>query len=132
LDGYEIHNGVSFFNTNTIDTKEINNQTEELFSNFVGKGIISKDKILIGTYVHGLFENDIFRNIIASVLTKKKINNENYENKYNKNLIINKNSSKNKNNDFSYKKIKNYNFELLAEILETSVNMPLIKTILRL
>ncbi|RZD19197.1 MAG: cobyric acid synthase [Candidatus Acididesulfobacter diazotrophicus] len=135
LDGYEIHNGVSFFNTfntNTIDTKEINNQTEELFSNFIGKGIISKDKILIGTYVHGLFENDIFRNIIASVLTKKKINNENYENKYNKNLIINKNSSKNKNNDFSYQKIKNYNFELLAEILETSVNMPLIKTILRL
>ncbi len=133
LDGYEIHNGVSFFNTiDTNDTKEINNQTEELFSNFVGKGIISKDKILIGTYVHGLFENDIFRNIIASVLTKKKINNENYENKYNKNLIINKNSSKNKNNDFSYQKIKNYNFELLAEILETSVNMPLIKTILRL
>ncbi|MHB1645297.1 MAG: cobyric acid synthase [bacterium] len=135
LDGYEIHNGVSFFNTfntNTIDTKEINNQTEELFSNFIGKGIISKDKILIGTYVHGLFENDIFRNIIASILTKKKINNENYENKYNKNLIINKNSSKNKNKDFSYQKIKNYNFELLAEILETSVNMPLIKTILRL
>jgi adenosylcobyric acid synthase len=130
LDGYEIHNGVSFFNT--IDTKEINAQTEELFSNFTGKGIISKDGILIGTYVHGLFENDIFRNIIASVLTKKKINNENYENKYNKNLIINKNSSKNKNNDFSYQKIKNYNFELLAEILETSVDMSLIKTILRL
>ncbi len=131
LDGYEIHNGVSFFNT--INTKGINAQTEELFSNFTGKGIISKDRVLIGTYVHGLFENDIFRNIIASALIKKKkINNENYGNKYNNNsnLIINKNS--NKNNDFSYQKIKNYNFELLAEILEKSVNMPLIKSILRL
>ncbi|MHB1664878.1 MAG: cobyric acid synthase [bacterium] len=128
LDGYEIHNGVSFFNT--VNTKGINAQTEELFSNLTGKGIISKDRILIGTYVHGLFENDIFRNIIASVLIKKKIDNKNYGNKYNKNLIINQNSNKNKNNDFSYQKIKNYNFELLAEILETSVNMPLIKSIL--
>ncbi|MHB8282650.1 MAG: cobyric acid synthase [bacterium] len=126
LDGYEIHNGVSFFNT--VNTKGINAQTEELFSDFTGKGIISKDRILIGTYVHGLFENDIFRNIIASVLIKKKIDNKNYGNKYNKNLIINQNSSKN--SDFSYQKIKNYNFELLAEILETSVNMPLIKSIL--
>ncbi|MHB8292527.1 MAG: cobyric acid synthase, partial [bacterium] len=100
LDGYEIHNGVSFFNT--INTKGINAQTEELFINSAGKGIISKDRVLIGTYVHGLFENDIFRNIIASVLIKKKIDNKNYGNKYNKNLIINQNSSKN--SDFSYQK----------------------------
>ncbi len=131
LDGYEIHNGVSSFNFNTADAKEADIKTEEIFSDFAGKGIISisrdSENILIGTYVHGLFENDIFRNIIVSALVKKKIKNKDYRNKRIQNLIINENITRH--HDFYYKKIKNYNFELLAEVLEKNINMTLVESI---
>lgn len=131
LDGYEIHNGVSSFTFNTADAKETNIVTEEIFSDFTGKGIISisqeSDNILIGTYVHGMFENDIFRNIIVSALVKKKIKDKSCRNKCDKNLIINENTAQR--HDFYYKKIKNYNFELLAEVLEKNINMTSVESI---
>ena len=131
LDGYEIHNGVSSFNFNTAGAKETNIGTEEIFSDFAGKGIIStsqdSDNILIGTYVHGLFENDIFRNIIVSALVKKKIKNKDCRNKRVQNLIINENIAQH--HDFYYKKIKNYNFELLAEVLEKNINITSVESI---
>ncbi len=131
LDGYEIHNGVSSFTFNAAAAKETNIRTEEIFSDFSGKGIISisgdNDKILIGTYVHGLFENDIFRNIIVSALVKKTIKNKDCRNKRDNNLIINENDAQR--HDFYYKKIKNYNFELLAEVLEKNINITSVESI---
>ena len=90
LDGYEIHSGVT--------------------KNLEGKKIIASKNIL-GTYVHGIFDNDKFRRDILNLIRRKKNLPP---------LEITRN--------ISAEKQKNY--ERLAKIVRENLNMDLLKKIL--
>ena len=70
VSGYEIHHGI------TKPTKEIKWAFEIFQSNGKPKkyfdGVISKDKRIFGTYIHGLFESVSFRINLLNVVRKSK------------------------------------------------------------
>jgi len=127
VNGYEIHNGKTIFSNQTESYTQIDNLFEPLSlydfkNNFHEKGVISKDRKKIGTYVHGLFQNDVFKEIIIYILQSF--------NKSEKNCKI-----KPFNNDeqhFNYRGFKEYNYDLLAEFISRSVNLDYINDFLNL
>ena len=95
LDGYEIHAGETKFDSE-MKTKSI---------------MTSENHIVIGTYVHGIFDNDNFRlQILNSIL------------KY-KGLPQIKNTR-------NVRAEKQRNYERLADITRKNLNMKLLKTII--
>ena len=89
LDGYEIHSGV---------TKNLNSK-------------IIAQKNILGTYVHGIFDNDEFRRKILNLIRRKK------------NLPPIESAR-----NISAEKQKNY--ERLAKIVRENLNMKLIEKIM--
>ncbi|WP_280770274.1 cobyric acid synthase [Salipaludibacillus daqingensis] len=65
VSGYEIHMGVSHFSNNDGDSFIDVNDGEE-------DGFISTNERIIGTYFHGIFENDQFRRLLLNHLREEK------------------------------------------------------------
>ncbi|MFT4415019.1 cobyric acid synthase [Fredinandcohnia humi] len=61
--GYEIHMGESYFEKECSNFIKLSNRME---------GSISVDKRIIGTYFHGIFHNDLFREAILNEIRVKK------------------------------------------------------------
>ena len=138
IEGYEIHNGRSFLKDDVIDSfdscKNFKSFLHLLFKpvNFDNYGdksdlefshksknevlsLISSDGRKIGTYVHGLFSNKIFRDFL-----------EDAANKLNKN----KNCGQALNsNSFDYADVKNESFNILSDNIEKYVDIKLLKEI---
>ena len=70
VSGYEIHHGISK------PAKEFKRAFEIFQSNGKEKnrfdGVISKDKRIFGTYIHGLFESVSFRRSLLNIIRKRK------------------------------------------------------------
>lgn len=107
LKGYEIHMG----NTERLNglssvfkiIKRNGNETT------VEDGAINEDNSVIGTYIHGIFDNDLLRNNFINNLLKLKGVNEDFKNK---------------------SLCKEEQFDKLAEIVEENIDMGLIKKVL--
>jgi len=61
--GYEIHMGESFFEESCHPFIKLKNSQD---------GVITENKQLIGTYFHGIFHNDSFREIVLNEIRMKK------------------------------------------------------------
>ncbi|HZH58063.1 MAG TPA: cobyric acid synthase [Metabacillus sp.] len=61
--GYEIHMGESFFEETCNPFIKLTNSQD---------GVITENKQLIGTYFHGIFHNDSFREIVLNEIRSKK------------------------------------------------------------
>ncbi len=137
VSGYEIHNGRTFFNKDFYPGRLIN-----LFKALDGnipknrrcleeneylkeKGVISQDGKKIGTYVHGLFENDIFKEIIINHLLFKNLKDRKNNPVYKKNIVHSEGYA-------SYSKYKDYNYDLLAEYIGSYIEMDLINDLLKI
>ena len=69
LNGYEIHMGKTEFLDTTNHAFSITNQ----ISNKVYQdGLISEDGLVLGTYMHGIFDNDLYRRSLLNALRKRK------------------------------------------------------------
>ena len=114
LNGYEIHNGRTFFSKNYSGgdvTAGIFEPAENGSGGFSPEaGILSKDNRKIGTYVHGLFGNEIFKDFIIELI--------------NKNI-----SGGSESGGRSYETVKNDSFNLLSENIERYINIELLESI---
>ncbi|KHF40756.1 cobyric acid synthase [Halalkalibacter okhensis] len=63
VSGYEIHMGESHFEKDYSHFVQLTGRVE---------GAISQDKTIIGTYFHGIFHNDIFREVLLNEIRSKK------------------------------------------------------------
>ncbi|MGC8554487.1 MAG: cobyric acid synthase [Candidatus Acidulodesulfobacterium sp.] len=138
IEGYEIHNGRSFLKDDVIDSfdscRNFNDFSHLLFKpanfdkyddkrdlEFSHKSksevlsLISSDGRKIGTYVHGLFSNKIFRDFLEDA-AKKLNKNKNYEQALNS-------------NNFDYAGVKNESFNILSYNIEKYVDIKLLKEI---
>lgn len=70
--GYEIHMGKTLINPSKVDEKSWVYQTESDEHAFGDDGSVSDNGLVIGTYLHGLFENENVRNSLLSYLYKRK------------------------------------------------------------
>lgn len=103
--GYEIHMG----------TTKLSNGCEPLIKLSDGRldGAISKNERVIGTYLHGIFENDAFRNGILEYLRNEK-------------------GIDGTDSIIDYKEFKENEYDKLADHVRKSVNMDAIKDIMGL
>ncbi|MFX1317361.1 MAG: cobyric acid synthase [Promethearchaeota archaeon] len=92
IKGYEIHMGkVNFLSPIKSIFKSLKNTDDNISPSL---GITNNSQTIIGTFIHGLFENDGFRDKLIDLLLKKrdfKLNSNktyNFNNKINKNLDI--------------------------------------------
>ncbi len=148
IEGYEIHNGRSFLKDYAITNYDSCN-SKKSFSNLLFKpadfdnynskerdfefynksqnevlSLISHDGRKIGTYVHGLFSNKVFRDFLENTVNKFKKNK-------NKNIGQTLNNNKNSNgNNFDYAEDKNENFNILSDYIEKYVDIKLFKEII--
>jgi adenosylcobyric acid synthase len=92
IKGYEIHMGeVSFLSP----IKSIFDSLEKTNDNIPPSiGITNNSQTIIGTLIHGLFENDGFRNKLIDLLLRKKTNKSSSNQKYEFNNRINENLEK--------------------------------------
>ncbi|RZV37803.1 MAG: cobyric acid synthase [Candidatus Acidulodesulfobacterium acidiphilum] len=139
LDGYEIHNGRSFLKDaenvkfdrhqggkgiSSFLLKQVNDNSDgKCALEFSDKNevlsLISIDGRKIGTYVHGLFADKIFRDFLEELVNK---NNKNKNYKY---ILPN-------NNNRDYADVRNESFNILADNIEKYVDMKLFKEITRI
>ncbi len=123
LDGYEIHNGRTFFLKNYLGddiTADIFEPAEKGVGGFSPEtGIISKDNKKVGTYIHGLFANTVFKNFIIELLVNKNIS---YSGKTT-------DFDYGKDKSLSYETVKNDSFNLLSENIERHINIELLESI---
>lgn len=63
VSGYEIHMGESYFEEECSHFIQLSNRKE---------GSITKDKQIFGTYLHGIFHNDLFREMVLNEIRSKK------------------------------------------------------------
>lgn len=99
--GYEIHMGIT----------ELNNIDSFITLQDGRKdGAVSKDGLVIGTYLHGIFDNDSFRNNLLNYLGSKK------------NIDI-------KETSFSYAELKEKEYDKLAKTFRENVDIEAIKKI---
>jgi adenosylcobyric acid synthase len=61
--GYEIHMGESYFEEECVHFVQLPDRRE---------GTITEDKQIIGTYFHGIFHNDLFREVVLNEIRSKK------------------------------------------------------------
>jgi adenosylcobyric acid synthase len=97
--GYEIHSGITDYN----ETSAFNNETLGCYHHNV-----------MGTYLHGIFENDTFRNRFIEILFKRK------------GISISTVDS------FNYQSYKDMQYNLLADVIRSNLNMDEIYSILQL
>ena len=122
LGGYEIHNGRTFF-LKDYSGGDITAGIFEPAENWSGgfspeAGILSKDNRKIGTYVHGLFGNEIFKDFIIELINK------NIESKGKKYRYGGREAGSR-----SYETVKNDSFNLLSENIERHINIELLESI---
>jgi len=127
LKGYEIHNGRTFF-SNDYSGGDINIAAHNTaFTAACGglcpeTGIMSEDNRKIGTYIHGLFVNEIFKNFTIELIIK--------------NMEHTKKESYSNSNSWrtgslrTYQTVKNEGFELLSGNIEKHLNIKLLKEII--
>ncbi len=70
LCGYEIHMGVTEFTAQAVHPFVITRRDEESCS--LADGAQSKDGLALGSYIHGIFDNDDYRRFILNALRQKK------------------------------------------------------------
>lgn len=106
IDGYEIHCG----DTKVYEGNSAFEVIEQLGGkrDFYGEGNVNKEGTIIGTYIHGIFENNEFRNKFINYLRQRKNLKEKDAVYFNKDLEYNR----------------------LAELLRNSLDMPKIYEIL--
>lgn len=119
LTGYEIHNGKTMltqtaragkndFNINLFrpDRQPVSNADNR--ETPIDYGVISHDGKKMGTYIHGLFSNDLFRDYIAAAVGGKNSGKSCF-------------ASKTPGGSFDYGKFKNGNYDLLAEVIGKNI-----------
>jgi adenosylcobyric acid synthase len=111
LRGYEIHKGISYGDIGLFKIKRINPMMPHLNTVEVMDGSIKGN--CWGTYMHGIFENDLFRRTIINKVRK------------NKNLPPLDSFVK-------YSEIKDRAIDNLARIVEENVDMDFIKRLIKL
>ncbi|MHB8232605.1 MAG: cobyric acid synthase [bacterium] len=125
LDGYEIHNGRTFFAGNYSGGDIFTGILEPVKKAGSGfsqeTGILSKDNKKIGTYIHGLFGNVIFKNFIIELVS---------ENLKDTGKTIDLNYSEDKN--LTYEAVKNDSFNLLSKNIEKHINIKLLREIIEI
>lgn len=70
LSGYEIHMGRTDFLTPVQHAFHINTRSGQAIQH--ADGVISKDSLIMGTYIHGIFDNDSYRREILNELRRRK------------------------------------------------------------
>ncbi len=103
VEGYEIHMGES----QALD----NAKPFAILADGTVDGVIAEDGTVMGTYLHGIFDNDAFREKIIETLRSKK------------NLAAGPAA-------FDFKAFKNEQYDLLAETVEASLDMKKIMEII--
>ncbi|MDZ4957021.1 cobyric acid synthase CobQ, partial [Clostridium perfringens] len=102
--GYEIHNGISNVNKNAIPFIKL--------SNGEIAGVINEDESVLGTYLHGIFdEGEFLKVFIKYLVDKNKINFINEE-------IV------------SYSEYKLREYDKLSKILEENIDMEKVEKII--
>lgn len=111
LQGYEIHMGrTEYLDAKTIRPFLITKDSAK--TNFAPDGAVSKDGLVLGTYLHGIFDNDEFRRDLLNSLRKKK-------NLMPLSPILNIQSQKQASYDRLADMVRNHlNMSLLYEIME--------------
>ena len=110
--GYEIHMGVTKAVGENVSAfmRIKSNDGNEMHED----GAINNQKNVMGTYLHGIFDNDIFRTALIRALKEQKHNNEHLES----NTIV------------SYESEKEKSYQRLAEVVRAHMDMPLLYDIL--
>ncbi|MHB1698273.1 MAG: cobyric acid synthase [bacterium] len=125
LDGYEIHNGRTSFAGNGSGGNIFTGILEPAKKGGGGfspeAGILSEDNKKIGTYIHGLFGNAIFKNFIIELIS---------ENIKNAGKTIDFNCREDKN--ITYEAVKNDSFNLLSKNIEKHINIKLLREIIEI
>lgn len=103
VEGYEIHMGES----QALDQEN----SFAILDDGTVDGVISQDGLVMGTYLHGVFDNDNFREKIIDVIREKK------------NIEAGPKA-------FDFKAFKNEQYDLLAETVEASLDMKKIMEII--
>ena len=105
VSGYEIHMGQTELLKNTSPIIRLDDGRYD--------GAVSQDGKVIGTYLHGIFDNDEFRNSILNVIRKKK-------------------GLQDDSTAFSYKELKEKEYDKLAQIVKKNCDVQAIKKIMEL
>ena len=115
IKGYEIHQGYSYFVGEKSCQKFVNNssgsQKSEDENNAALKGVIKRN--IIGTYIHGIFDNSEFTNHFLNTVRKQKGIDEIKEN-------------------FSFSEYKNREYDKLAKVLRENLDIDKIYEIMGL
>ncbi len=117
VNGYEIHMG----ETKRVSNKPFINLKKRLNDDIdILDGAISDDGNVIGTYLHGIFEDDKFLDALLEDIKKSKLNN-----KINEVTGENKGGSKElkEKTKLSYKEYKEKEFDKLAEHIEKNLDV---------
>lgn len=99
--GYEIHQGYSYLENSCIE-KENEASKKCIFGDGKLKGMV-KDNV-IGTYIHGIFDNSKFTNFVLNKVRKEK-------------------GLDNINENFSFTEYKNQEYDKLAQILRENIDI---------
>lgn len=106
--GYEIHQGYSYLENSSIE-KENESSKKCIFGDGKLKGMV-KDNV-IGTYIHGVFDNSEFTNFILNKVRKEK-------------------GLDSINENFSFTEYKNQEYDKLAQILRENIDIEKIYNII--
>lgn len=105
VSGYEIHNGISYIGENTIPFIKLNNGEVV--------GVTNKEGTVLGTYLHGIFDEGQFLDLFIKYILEKN------------NIELNKEEI------LSYTKYKLNEYDKLANILKENIDMNKVEEILR-
>ncbi len=72
VEGYEIHKGVSRLGKDVIPFSYIFERNLSLNERFISDGGVSEDGLVIGTYLHGIFENSEFLQRLINLVRRRK------------------------------------------------------------
>lgn len=112
IEGYEIHMGYSRYSNKGCNNYLFNIFTRSSKGIEIEDGIVSKDGLHFGTYIHGLFNNDKFRETLLN------------------NIRLKKGLSPIKRNT-SYKQGLTADYDKLADIVEDNLQMDIIYSLLK-
>ncbi|MBP2654512.1 MAG: Cobyric acid synthase [Firmicutes bacterium] len=70
LTGYEIHMGRTEIPANAKPAFTITSRSDQMSGDY--DGVVRADGLVMGTYIHGIFDNDDFRQAIINALRKRK------------------------------------------------------------
>ncbi len=113
LTGYEIHMGRSELGSEALSAFIIQQQSGHSVN--YADGAVSKDGLVLGTYIHGLFDNDLLRRHLINQLRHKK------------GLPIEATQA-----GFSVQAQREQDYDKLAQVVRANLNMPVIRGIMGL